>query len=420
MYFAFDVSPFYDEGLVGLVIMDALTDIYFILDLGLNFFTGYIDKRGVKILKLKHDHSTAGSPIWVHYLRTWFILDLIASLPLQYFIDNNNDDVRTMKMIRMFRIIRLFKMLRIFRIFRVLARQRDNFEWMHTLAPYGVFAKQFAYIFVLVHTMCCLWFLVGKSNETLGVDSNGGVCNPSDFGDCESITWNGWAYGDDIRGMKVIRLYLTSFYQIWIFIFSGAYDPKTINMSEQLFCIFAAAVGALVFGLVLAKVSETFQHMNPTKDEIKKNEKTLDAYMQEQKMQHSVRRKFRYYMEHSCAMNKVFGDFEHEFILSLPHYLRTIYIQQCMSVNFREFKELKNVLFGNPKGLLDLYFALRPLYPEQNEVLVERGRISLTYYLVTKGDLIKSWWSAKAMHSDKNDKKELVTNGHTIKKNAKK
>ena len=42
-------------------------------------------------------------------------------------------------------------------------------------------------------------------------------------------------------------------------------------MSEQLFCIFAAAVGALVFGLVLAKVSETFQHMNPTKDEILKN-----------------------------------------------------------------------------------------------------------------------------------------------------
>ncbi len=51
--------------------------IWFIIDLALNFFTGYWD-RGILIMKR--------DVIIRHYLRSWFIFDLIASFPYEWII----------------------------------------------------------------------------------------------------------------------------------------------------------------------------------------------------------------------------------------------------------------------------------------------------------------------------------------------
>lgn len=60
-----------------------LMDIFFIIDLCLNFATGYY-KKGNVIMKR--------GPIARHYLRTWFVIDLLATLPYGWCFKEKNID----------------------------------------------------------------------------------------------------------------------------------------------------------------------------------------------------------------------------------------------------------------------------------------------------------------------------------------
>lgn len=62
---------------------EVFIDIFFIVDLGLNCVTGYY-KRGNLVMKR--------GPIFRHYLRTWFIIDFISTLPISWFIPETNID----------------------------------------------------------------------------------------------------------------------------------------------------------------------------------------------------------------------------------------------------------------------------------------------------------------------------------------
>lgn len=58
-------------------------EIFFMIDICLNFVTGYY-KKGNVIMKR--------GPIFKHYLRTWFFLDFIATVPITWFLPEKKID----------------------------------------------------------------------------------------------------------------------------------------------------------------------------------------------------------------------------------------------------------------------------------------------------------------------------------------
>eukprot|EP01047_Picozoa_sp_COSAG01_P060129 COSAG01_NODE_7326_length_3250_cov_10.855284_1_plen_332_part_10 len=56
--------------------IDAFVDVFFIIDLGLNFRTAYYDKTGLR--------EDRGWKMAMHYLRGWFAIDFVSCLPLGY------------------------------------------------------------------------------------------------------------------------------------------------------------------------------------------------------------------------------------------------------------------------------------------------------------------------------------------------
>jgi hypothetical protein len=78
---------------------DDAIDIFLLLDLVLNFFTAY--KRKAYLV-------TDNRSIALYYLRTWFVVDLIASLPLDQFFSFN-------RLLRMVRLAKLFRLARLVR-----------------------------------------------------------------------------------------------------------------------------------------------------------------------------------------------------------------------------------------------------------------------------------------------------------------
>jgi hypothetical protein len=66
--------------------MEVLMDIFFWLDLFLNFNLGYFDQNKVLILERRK--------IAIQYLKGWFTLDMIANLPLNY-ISEQIEEINT-------------------------------------------------------------------------------------------------------------------------------------------------------------------------------------------------------------------------------------------------------------------------------------------------------------------------------------
>lgn len=66
--------PFEDVTPLSWVYLDNVIDSIFIIDVILNFFTAYEDENGELI--------TERNLIAKNYMKTWFIVDLVSSVPI--------------------------------------------------------------------------------------------------------------------------------------------------------------------------------------------------------------------------------------------------------------------------------------------------------------------------------------------------
>lgn len=102
-----------DRKNLAMKVITIMTDIVFMVDIGINFRTGYVSS---KLDKLVLDpHSSA-----IHYLKTWFVIDLLSTLPIDYIYQLWNDGtIASGSLFLTLRILRLTKLLSLLRLLRV-------------------------------------------------------------------------------------------------------------------------------------------------------------------------------------------------------------------------------------------------------------------------------------------------------------
>merc|ERR1711865_1245288 len=86
-----------------LMMVDRIINYFFLLDVCLNFRTGYFDKEG----NLAMDWSR----ICKHYLTTWFLLDIVSSIPFEELSSGNMIDLQAAKLLKLGKLARVAKML---------------------------------------------------------------------------------------------------------------------------------------------------------------------------------------------------------------------------------------------------------------------------------------------------------------------
>jgi hypothetical protein len=123
---------------LGAVVVDVFVDIFFICDLVLNFRTAFIRFDGT--------YEIDPAAVRRHYLRSWFSVDLLASIPFDRLALTEEIGVLALaKMPRLLRLSRLLKKLDMFTTAR-LARVTS------VLVFFLVFTH-----FVGAHTATGLW-----------------------------------------------------------------------------------------------------------------------------------------------------------------------------------------------------------------------------------------------------------------------
>ena len=124
-------------------------DIFFYIDMAVQFWTGYTDKKivgGVERSKLKIAHR---------YLHSGFLIDLIATVPWDQFLQLFLTDLQASR--EVLSALYLLKVFRVARAPRLIGR--ISMDWT---TPTTVIesVKFFLYVLICAHLMACMFFMI--------------------------------------------------------------------------------------------------------------------------------------------------------------------------------------------------------------------------------------------------------------------
>ena len=132
----------------------------FILDIALNFHTGYYQHG--EVIK---DHKDIAR----HYLKGWLFVDILSALPL-YALDNNDPvqsnsgDIRQnrptfLKLFRIFRLLKILRALRFLKLSKIFWKIRVFFSSSQARSGFELF-KLLIIVLLLSHWLACIWYFV--------------------------------------------------------------------------------------------------------------------------------------------------------------------------------------------------------------------------------------------------------------------
>uniref|UniRef100_A0A3P8TT93 Potassium voltage-gated channel, subfamily H (eag-related), member 8 n=1 Tax=Amphiprion percula TaxID=161767 RepID=A0A3P8TT93_AMPPE len=167
-------------------VSDIAVEILFIIDIVFNFRTTYVSKSGQVIFDARQ--------ICIHYLTTWFIIDLVAALPfdLLYAFKVNDGSVSVVHLLKTVRLLRLLRLL----------QKMDRYS-QHSTVVLTLLMSMFA---LLAHWMACIWYIIGK----MEMEANAYNWDIGEY--CSKMMpsrVNGTGNGPSIRSVYIASLYFT-------------------------------------------------------------------------------------------------------------------------------------------------------------------------------------------------------------------
>jgi len=221
-------------------VFDIIKDLFFFMDLLLNFTTAYYDKNG----NLVRDPKTISK----HYVSTnLFIIDLITALPIPLVADLviHRDDTRVsfLRLLRFLRFLRLIRVLKAVKLLRIYHKVEEFFYSSLFNGIKSIFSLLF-YIILCAHWIACLWHFVGQENE-----------------DVEGVSWLTTYYnlkGDTLQERYVASLYFAVMTMITV----GYGDITPVTMSERIVSIIAMLSGCAMFAYSMNSIGVLVQNLN--------------------------------------------------------------------------------------------------------------------------------------------------------------
>lgn len=118
------ITFFKDETTTPWIIFNVVSDTFFLMDLVLNFRTGIVIEDNTDIILDPKE-------IKKKYLKTWFVVDFVSSIPVDYIflIVEKGIDSEVYKTARALRIVRFTKILSLLRLLRLSRLIRYIHQW---------------------------------------------------------------------------------------------------------------------------------------------------------------------------------------------------------------------------------------------------------------------------------------------------
>ncbi|KAK3245742.1 hypothetical protein CYMTET_44707 [Cymbomonas tetramitiformis] len=283
-----------DSTNLGLVVMDYLTDAVFVVDMFLNFVTIAVDAGGHRIT----DHRQ----IAMMYLRSWFLLDVVATFPWETVLESASGASGVLKLGKVVRLARLGRMLRILKLVSKLDVMK-NMERNVSSPGLLRLTKLLLFVLAVVHWFACLVHVVADMEK--------------DEED-QHISVDFWMMVADYHAKELVEKYLVCVYWTCTTMLGEAKSPQ--DLTATIITLIVFLLGQVIYFNIFGSFVSLMNTMDAGESEFKTKMDKASSYMRKLKMPLRLRNRILEYFEkmHEYTL----GVTSDVFMGELPSHLR--------------------------------------------------------------------------------------------------
>ncbi|XP_070777287.1 voltage-gated delayed rectifier potassium channel KCNH8 [Enoplosus armatus] len=341
-------------------VSDIAVEILFIIDIVFNFRTTYVSKSGQVIFDARQ--------ICIHYLTTWFIIDLVAALPF---------DLLYAFKVSVVSVVHLLKTVRLLRLLRLLQKM-DRYS-QHSTVVLTLLMSMFA---LLAHWMACIWYIIGKMemeanayNWDIGWLHELGKRLESPYFAIGGVNETG--SGPSIRSVYVASLYFTLSSLTSV----GFGNVSANTDTEKIFSICVMLIGALMHALVFGNVTAIIQRMYSRWSQYHTRTKDLKDFIRVHHLPQSLKQRMLEYFQTTWSVNN--GIDCNELLKDFPDELRS---DITMHLN-KEILELSLFASASRGCLRSLSLHIKTSFCAPGEYLLRQGDALQAIFFVCSGSM---------------------------------
>ncbi|KAA0724345.1 Potassium/sodium hyperpolarization-activated cyclic nucleotide-gated channel 4 [Triplophysa tibetana] len=357
------ITFFKDEHTPAWIVFNVVSDTFFLVDLVLNFRTGIVKEDSTEIILDPQE-------IKVKYLRSWFAVDFISSIPVDYIfliVETRIDSdfyktARALRIVRFTKILSLLRLLRLSRLIRYIHQWEEIFHMTYDLASAMVrIVNLIGMMLLLCHWDGCLQFLVPMLQDF-----------PSDCWVARNKMVNDtWGQQYSYALFKAMSHMLCIGY--------GMHPP--VGMTDVWLTILSMIVGATCYAMFVGHATALIQSLDSSRRQYQEKYKQVEQYMSFHKLPADMRQRIHDYYEHRYQ-GKMFD--EESILGELNEPLR----EEIISFNCRKLVATMP-LFANadPNFVTSMLTKLRFEVFQPKDYIIREGTVGKKMYFIQHGIL---------------------------------
>lgn len=367
----------------GWLVVETIFDVFFGLDLVLNFFTCYFDERSGEL-------ETDFKAIVKKYLKGWFLVDFLSTLPMDalgniFFEDS--EQLRGARLLRSFRLVKLVRLSRLMKVDELL----ESFAHSTGINTKMVLLISLSFNQLLfAHLFACLWLGVSSPR------SSHPECKfEYDHCETECEIQNSWIFSKNIQCNAPQEQYVVALYWAFATMTTVGYgDVFAINDLERIVSIFLMLIGVTVFGYSILMVALIINEGDPRASIRKRKVAHIEEFLIRIKASSELRKKIRRHFE---ALTQI-RDVTLEDNSNLLYFLDPLSRTKLRHSSFLPFqKKVANMFRDRLKIckqdlVADLCTELRITQVEKEEILFEENCVASNLYILLSGS-VELWFS---------------------------
>lgn len=291
-------------------IVEPVIDVLFFVDILVTFNSAFHNSAGELV--------TSRKAICLAYLKSWFVLDLVACFPFYAFQDDTSADTSSEDssnsagqykgFLRLSRLPRLYRLMRLTRIFKFVKQYRNHQtieKLLEAVCGKGSVIRLMAFflmVTICVHLMSCLWFFVARL-EGLGPQT--------------------WVSDRGLRDSPTTDLYIASlFWTITTLSTVGYGDIVPGTSVERILAIAWMLFGVCFFSFTIGSLSTMLNSID-TKEMVLTNKlAAIDEFASEAKLDKSLRYRLRHALRYSIEQTGFSSSDKRSIFNELPRQLK--------------------------------------------------------------------------------------------------
>jgi hypothetical protein len=330
---------------------DNVCDMFFLVDIVFNFRTSYTDSDENLVL--------SGKRIAKHYLKTWFTLDLVSSVPWETVSAGLLPGLKAARVLKIGKIAKVLKLLRIGKALKEIAGS-GVLEQIEEILPAK--ASQTAgklSSLVLTTVMLCHWLACFMA-------ANDGDCIDAYLGPDQP---------------KATR-YLAALYWAMSTLTTVGYgDLIPVSDKERIYAMLAMIIGGSFYGYIIGSMTSVITDLDIDSRAFNDRMEMLDAWLEWHEkipmlLKRKIRRHFRRQLKDKTSVDDamILKDLSPELRADAASFV--IHIEVSRNPVFRD---LPNSALGSLVQVLQIASAKR------GELIVSQGDPGIAMYIIVEG-----------------------------------